>query len=80
MKLIVLLILIGIAASQNCLNCANQCTRSGRCLSCDIGFNLDNTGTCGRYTPIEDCQIYDVTTRGCFQCFAGNLLQYSICQ
>lgn len=73
MKLIVLLLVIGIAASQGCFNCANQCGPNEKCLGCDVGFLLNSVGSCGRYTPIENCKIYDITTRGCYECFPGNL-------
>lgn len=79
MKYFVLFLLIGIVSTQGCFNCPNQCGPNNICLGCDNGFFLDNTGSCGRYTPIEDCKIYDVTTGGCNQCFPGNLLQYGIC-
>jgi hypothetical protein len=65
MKLIVLFVLITIVTAQSCFNCASQCGPNNRCLGCNNGFFLDNTGACGRYTPIEDCKIYDVTTGGC---------------
>jgi hypothetical protein len=80
MKYLLLFLLIGIATSQACLNCAGQCTAAGLCSGCDNGFLLDNSGTCGLYTPIEDCKIYDTITRGCSQCFPGSILQYGICQ
>lgn len=66
MKLIVLLVLLGIAVAQGCFNCAAQCGTNGKCLACDNGFSLDNIGGCSRYTPIEDCKIYDASTGGCF--------------
>lgn len=65
MKLIVLFALISIVTAQVCYNCASQCGQNGRCLGCDNGFYLDNTGSCGRYTPIEDCKTYDIKTGGC---------------
>ncbi len=65
MKLLVLLLLTSIVTAQTCFNCATQCGANGKCLGCDNGFSLDNTGTCGRYTPIEDCKIYDALAGGC---------------
>ena len=65
MKLIVLFVLISIATAQSCINCASQCGPNGRCVVCDNGFFLDNVGSCGRYTPIEDCKTYDTQTGGC---------------
>lgn len=65
MKLIFLLLLFAIAASQQCSTCPSQCGPNAKCLGCDFGFFLDNTGACGRFTPIEDCKTYDIQTGKC---------------
>lgn len=65
MKFIFLLLLLTIAASQQCSTCIQYCGPDGKCLGCDTGFFLDNTGACGRFTPIEDCKTYDSQTGKC---------------
>lgn len=80
MKLIVLFVLISIVTAQSCINCPSQCAPNGRCIACLNGFSLDNTGACGRYTPIEDCKTYDIQTAGCAECLPGSILQFGICQ
>lgn len=79
MKVILLLLIVGLVASQQCSNClANKCINNV-CKECIQDYFIDTTGSCGRYTPIEGCKIYIQTTGKCIQCLPGRLLQAGRC-
>lgn len=71
MKLLLLLFLVSITVAQqqqqsDCLNCQSSCdATSKKCIQCDSGFFLDNSGFCGSVQPIEQCKTYDSLTRKC---------------
>jgi len=66
---LLILLLLPLVLSQNCLNClSGACTASG-CTQCADGFMLSSQGWCGIFTPIEGCGIYDALfTNRCSQC------------
>lgn len=59
MKIFILLFLIGLVTSQQCINCPIDKCINNKCTECTSGFFIDSTGRCGRYTPIEGCKLYD---------------------
>lgn len=55
-KLIFLMTLLLIGASQNCFQCSNSdCPQVG-CKACNGVYSLNDQKSCGLYTPIERCQ------------------------
>ena len=74
-----ILLLLHLSTSQNNF-CAQQDPATLRCLSCNTGFELDNLGNCGLYTPIQGCRVFNSDpTLGCFSCFSQYLLTNGRC-
>ena len=69
------LILLTVSQSQVCNVARCQtCETPDRCSKCIRGYDVDDAGKCGLFTPVEGCRIYSSTRNQCAECQTQRML------